>query len=185
MFSHLSLGKIGFFVTLSVKLKWQIKLSSLKCVEHIHEFRVGSDFVLFFGCFFASGCSSLKKGVACKIKPIFEARTPSRRGVKSPTDRQILIIVLLGFRFQGDFFKQIYGSCSCSRWWFQPFLGPGFQIFLVIKFGSWISKTVVNAIFFNSPHVMHWEIVITHAPRPDMTCCLQDMLVLAVAFANI
>ena len=104
IFSHLSLGKIGFFVTLSVKLKWQIKLSSLKCVEHIHEFRVGSHFVLFFGCFFASGCSSLKKGVACKIKPIFEARTPSRRGVKSPTDRQILIIVLLGFRFQGDFF---------------------------------------------------------------------------------
>lgn len=104
MFSRLSLGKIGFFVTLSVKLKWQIKLSSLKCVEHIHEFRVGSHFVLFFGCFFASGCSSLKKGVACKIKPIFEARTPSRRGVKSPTDRQILIIVLLGFRFQGDFF---------------------------------------------------------------------------------
>lgn len=129
MFSHLSLGKIGFFVTLSVKLKWQIKLSSLKCVEHIHEFRVGSHFVLFFGCFFASGCSSLKKGVACKIKPIFEARTPSRRGVKSPTDRQILIIVLLGFRFQGDFFNRFTDHAVAADGGFNHFWGLDFRFF--------------------------------------------------------
>lgn len=71
------------------------------------------------------------------------------------------------------------------------------QMVVSTIFGAWISdfsshkvrimdlKDCRKCYFFNSPHVMHWEIVITHAPRPDMTCCLQDMLVLAVAFANI
>ena len=48
-----------------------------KCLEHIEEFRVGSHFALFcftksthlFRRFFASGRSSSRKGVACKIKP--------------------------------------------------------------------------------------------------------------------
>lgn len=120
MFSHLSLGKIGFFVTSLVKLKRRIKLSSVRCLEHIDEFCVGSHFVLFFGLFFASGCSLLKKDIACKIKPfhICKGRTPSEEGGEEPDTLADSDSFFAWISVSGRFFFKTCGSCNCSGWWF-------------------------------------------------------------------
>lgn len=73
---------------------------------------------VFFCRFFASGCSLLKKGIACKIKPFshLQRQNTQQKAGEKPDRLADSDNFFARISVSGWFFLHIWGSRNCSGW---------------------------------------------------------------------